>query len=55
MVAVFTGKGDMGNASTGTYLHAIIQPAIIKYIMKNSMAANDGWHVFCLRSAVLLK
>ena len=41
MVAVFTGKGDMGNASSGTYLHAIIQPAIIKYIMKN-YSENPG-------------
>ena len=41
MVAVFTGKGDMGNASSGTYLQAIIQPAIIKYIMKN-YSENPG-------------
>ena len=41
MVAVFTGKGDMGNASSGTYLHAIIQPAIIKFILKN-YSENPG-------------
>ncbi|VBB47592.1 Acetophenone carboxylase delta subunit [uncultured Desulfatiglans sp.] len=41
MVAVFTAKGDMGNASSGTYLHAIIQPAIIKFIMK-SYSENPG-------------
>jgi N-methylhydantoinase B/oxoprolinase/acetone carboxylase alpha subunit len=41
MVAVFTAKGDMGNASSGTYLHAIIQPAIIKFIQKN-YSENPG-------------
>lgn len=41
MVAVFTSKGDMGNASSGTYLHAIIQPAIIKFILKN-YSENPG-------------
>lgn len=41
MVAVFTARGDMGNASSGTYLHAIIQPAIIKFIMKN-YSENPG-------------
>ena len=41
MVAVFTGKGDMSNASSGTYLHAIIQPAIIKFILKN-YSENPG-------------
>ena len=41
MVAVFTAKGDMGNASSGTYLHAIIQPAIIKFILKN-YSENPG-------------
>ena len=48
MVAVFTGKGDMGNASSGTYLHAIIQPAIIKFILKNyqenpGVSEGDIW------------
>jgi N-methylhydantoinase B/oxoprolinase/acetone carboxylase alpha subunit len=45
MVAVFTAKGDMGNASCGTFLHAIIQPAIIKFIIKNyskSPGIKDG-------------
>ena len=41
MVAVFTGKGDMSNASSGTYLHAIIQPAIIKFIL-NNYSENPG-------------
>lgn len=34
MVAVFTAQGDLVNAAAGTYLHAIIQPAIIKYILR---------------------
>ncbi|MGA8767999.1 MAG: hydantoinase B/oxoprolinase family protein [Candidatus Acidiferrales bacterium] len=34
MVAVFTANGDLINASCGTYLHAIIQPIIIKFIHK---------------------
>ncbi len=34
MVAMFTAKGDLANASCGTYLHAVIQPIIIKYILK---------------------
>lgn len=33
MVALFCAQGDMVNASCGTYLHAIIQPALIKYIL----------------------
>jgi acetophenone carboxylase len=41
MVAVFTANGDMSNASSGTYLHAIIQPAIIKFILK-SYSENPG-------------
>lgn len=35
MVAIFTANGDLINAACGTYLHAIIQPIIIKYILKN--------------------
>ncbi len=34
MVALFTADGDMANAVSGTYLHAIIQPVLIKYIRK---------------------
>jgi acetophenone carboxylase len=34
MVAIFTAGGDLINASCGTYLHAIIQPIILKYILK---------------------
>jgi acetophenone carboxylase len=34
MVAIFTANGDLVNASCGTYLHAIIQPIIIKFILK---------------------
>jgi N-methylhydantoinase B/oxoprolinase/acetone carboxylase alpha subunit len=34
MVAMFTANGDLINASCGTYLHAIIQPIIIKFIEK---------------------
>lgn len=41
MVAIFTAGGDLINASCGTYLHAIIQPIIIKYILAN-YAENPG-------------
>ncbi len=34
MVAMFTANGDLINGSCGTYLHAIIQPIIIKFILK---------------------
>src|SRR5215211_3105625 len=34
MCAIFSAKGDLVNAAAGTYLHAIIQPIIIKYILK---------------------
>src|SRR5271165_1304049 len=34
MVAIFTAGGDLINASCGTYLHAIIQPIVIKFILK---------------------
>ena len=33
MVAIFTAGGDLINGSCGTYLHAIIQPIIIKFIL----------------------
>ena len=34
MVAIFTAGGDLINGACGTYLHAIIQPIIIKFILK---------------------
>jgi acetophenone carboxylase len=45
MVAIFTAEGDLINASCGTYLHAIIQPIIIKFILKhykNNPGIRDG-------------
>ncbi len=41
MVAIFTANGDLINASCGTYLHAIIQPIVIKFILKY-YAENPG-------------
>jgi N-methylhydantoinase B/oxoprolinase/acetone carboxylase alpha subunit len=48
MVAIFTASGDLVNAAAGTYLHAIIQPIIVKYIRayyaKNpGIAEGDVW------------
>jgi N-methylhydantoinase B/oxoprolinase/acetone carboxylase alpha subunit len=43
MVAIFTASGDLVNASCGTYLHAIIQPIVIKFIMKYYQE-NPGIH-----------
>ncbi len=34
IVAMFTAAGDLVNASAGTYLHAIIPPIVIKYVLK---------------------
>src|SRR4028118_1508468 len=34
MLALFSADGDLVNAAAGTYLHAIIQPIIIKYILE---------------------
>ncbi len=34
IVAMFTAQGDLVNASAGTYLHAVIPPIVIKYILK---------------------
>ncbi len=45
MVAIFTANGDLINASCGTYLHAIIQPIVIKFIQKyyaNNPGIRDG-------------
>lgn len=41
MVAVFTAQGDLVNAAAGTYLHAIIQPIIVKFI-KHHYSENPG-------------
>src|SRR5499433_1739252 len=41
MVAIFTAQGDLINAACGTYLHAIIQPVVIKFILKY-YAENPG-------------
>src|SRR5499433_4463170 len=41
MVAIFTANGDLINAACGTYLHAIIQPIITKFIQRN-YAENPG-------------
>jgi N-methylhydantoinase B/oxoprolinase/acetone carboxylase alpha subunit len=41
MVAIFTAGGDLINAACGTYLHAIIQPIVIKFILKH-YAENPG-------------
>lgn len=41
MVALFSASGDLVNASCGTYLHAVIQPVLIKYIIHN-YAKNPG-------------
>src|SRR5215472_13929679 len=41
MVAIFTAGGDLINAACGTYLHAIIQPIIIKFILKH-YSENPG-------------
>lgn len=35
MVALFTAKGDLANAACGTYLHAIVQTPIIKFMNKH--------------------
>jgi N-methylhydantoinase B/oxoprolinase/acetone carboxylase alpha subunit len=49
MVAIFTAGGDLINAACGTYLHAIIQPIIIKFIQKNyrenpGIREGDIWY-----------
>ena len=35
MIALFIANGDLVNAAAGTYLHAIIQPILIKYILEH--------------------
>jgi len=41
IVAMFTAQGDLANSSCGTFLHSVIQPIIIKYILHN-YAENIG-------------
>ncbi len=41
LVGIMTAAGDMVNGSCGTYLHAVIPPMIIKYIM-HTYAGNPG-------------
>jgi acetophenone carboxylase len=41
IVALFNAAGDLVNASAGTYLHAVIPPIVIKYILAN-YAENPG-------------
>ncbi len=43
IVAMFNAAGDLVNASAGTYLHAVIPPIIIKYIISN-YSENPGIH-----------
>src|ERR671931_1592989 len=48
MVALFSASGDLVNAAAGTYLHAIIQPILIKYIIEQygenpGIADGDIW------------
>jgi acetophenone carboxylase len=35
LVGIFTADGDMVNGSLGTYLHAVIPPLVIKFILHN--------------------
>lgn len=43
MVALFSAQGDLVNASCGTYLHATIQPIVIKYVLRYYQE-NPGIH-----------
>ncbi len=45
IVAMFNAAGDLVNASAGTYLHAIIPPIVIKYILarySDNPGVEDG-------------
>ena len=45
IVAMFNAQGDLVNASAGTYLHAVIPPIVIKYILGRhgtNPGINDG-------------
>ena len=49
IVAIFNAQGDLVNASAGTYLHAVIPPIVIKFILKNfrenpGIADGDIWY-----------
>ncbi|MGH9038580.1 MAG: hydantoinase B/oxoprolinase family protein, partial [Acidimicrobiia bacterium] len=41
LVGMFTAGGDMVNGSCGTYLHAVIPPLVIKFILHN-YSRNPG-------------
>ncbi len=46
LVAIMTAAGDIVNGSCGTYLHAVIPPLIIKYILEtfgNEIRDGDLW------------
>jgi len=43
IVAMFNPAGDLVNASAGTYLHAVIPPIVIKYILRH-YTDNPGIH-----------
>lgn len=46
LVAIMTAAGDIVNGSCGTYLHAVIPPLIIKYILANygkDLKDGDLW------------
>lgn len=46
LVAIMTAEGDIVNSSCGTYLHAVISPLIIKYILAaygNEIRDGDLW------------
>jgi acetophenone carboxylase len=50
MVAIFTAQGDLANGACGTYLHEVIQPVPIKYVMKyysENPGIKDGdiWYI----------
>lgn len=49
IVAMFNAQGDLVNASAGTYLHAVIPPIVIKYILATfqenpGIADGDIWY-----------
>ncbi len=46
LVAIMTASGDIVNGSCGTYLHAVIPPLVIKYILEtygNEIKDGDLW------------
>lgn len=46
LVAIMTATGDIVNGSCGTYLHAVIPPLVIKYILEtygNEIKDGDLW------------